>query len=125
MLLPLTDQTLPTLINDLSERGLLDSTLVVWVGEFGRTPKISSNGGRDHWPHCYTAVLAGGGTKAGAVVGASDKFGAYPTVGQVTPEDLAATMFEALGLDPDAEIRDSLNRPLPISRGKPVREVLA
>ena len=124
-LLPLTDQTLPALVNDLDERGLLDSTLVVWVGEFGRTPKISSNGGRDHWPQCYTAVLAGGGVKAGSVHGASDKYAAYPTVGLVTPEDLAATMFDALGLDPEAEIRDSLNRPLPISRGKVVREILA
>ena len=124
-LLPMTDQTLSTLVLDLEERGLLESTLVVWVGEFGRTPRISSNGGRDHWPQCYTAVLAGGGVKAGMVYGASDKFGAYPTVGQVRPEDLAATMFDALGIDPETEIRDSFNRPLPISRGAPVREVLA
>ena len=122
-LLPITDQTLPALIRDLEERGLLDSTLVVWVGEFGRTPKISMNGGRDHWPQCYSAVLAGGGTKKGFVYGASDKLAAMPTVGQVTPEDLAATMFDALGLDYEAEIRDALNRPLPISRGKPVREL--
>ncbi len=69
-LLPMTDQTLPTLLTDLEERGMLDDTLVVWVGEFGRTPKISSNGGRDHWPQCYCAVLAGGGTKKGFVYGA-------------------------------------------------------
>ena len=122
-LLPITDQTLPALVLDLAERGLLDSTLVVWVGEFGRTPKISSNGGRDHWPQCYNAVLAGGGAKGGFVYGASDKMGAYPTLGQASPEDLAATMFDALGLDPETEIRDSLNRPLPISRGKPLREL--
>ncbi len=124
-LLPLTDQTLPALITDLEERGLLDSTLVVWVGEFGRTPKISSNGGRDHWPQCYSAVLAGGGTKKGFVYGASDKIGAYATVGQARPEDLAATMFEALGIDPETEIRDKLNRPLPIARGKPIAELFA
>ncbi len=123
-LLPMADQTLPALLNDLEERGMLESTLVVWVGEFWRTPKISSNGGRDHWPQCYCAVLAGGGAKKGAVYGASDRIGAYPTVGQARPEDLAATMFEALGLDPDSEIHDKLNRPLPIARGKPIREVL-
>jgi hypothetical protein len=122
-LLPITDQTLSALVEDLDERGMLESTLVVWVGEFGRTPKISSNGGRDHWPYCYTAVLIGGGTKQGFVYGASDKFGAYPTVGRVTPEDLAATMFDALGIPHDSEIHDSLNRPLPISRGEPVREL--
>ncbi len=124
-LLPMTDQTLPALLTDLDERGLLDSTLVVWVGEFGRTPKISSNGGRDHWPQCYCAVLAGGGTKKGFVYGASDKIGAYATVGQARPEDLAATMFEALGIDPETEIRDKLNRPLPVARGKPISELFA
>lgn len=124
-LLPMTDQTLPALITDLEERGLLESTLVVWVGEFGRTPRISSNGGRDHWPQCYCAVLAGGGAKKGFVYGSSDKIGAYATVGQARPEDLAATMFEALGIDPETEIRDKLNRPLPIARGKPIRELFS
>jgi uncharacterized protein (DUF1501 family) len=124
-LLPMTDQTLPTLLTDLEDRGMLDETLVVWVGEFGRTPKISSNGGRDHWPQCYCAVLAGGGMKKGFVYGASDRIGAYATVGQVRPEDLAATMFEALGIDPETEIRDKLGRPLPIARGKPVKELFA
>ena len=124
-LLPLTDQTLPALLNDLRDRGLFDDVMVVWVGEFGRTPRISSNGGRDHWPQCYCAVLAGGGAKRGFVHGASDKLGAYPTLGQARPEDLAATMFAALGIDPEAEIRDKLNRPLPVARGKPISEVLA
>jgi len=124
-LLPMTDQTLPALITDLQERGLYDDVMVVWVGEFGRTPKISSNGGRDHWPQCYSAVIAGGGAKKGFVYGASDKLGAYPTVGQARPEDLAATMFEALGIDPETEVTDKLNRPLPIARGKAIREVFA
>lgn len=124
-LLPMTDQTLPALIGDLEERGLLDDVLVVWVGEFGRTPRISSNGGRDHWPQCYCAVLVGGGAKKGFVYGASDKLGAYPTVGLARPEDLAATMFAALGIDPETEIADKLNRPLPIARGKPIREIFA
>ena len=72
----------PGALNDLQDRGLYDDVMVVWVGEFGRTPRISSNGGRDHWPQCYTAVLAGGGAKKGYVYGASDKLGAYPTLGQ-------------------------------------------
>jgi hypothetical protein len=124
-LMPITDQTLSALVTDLKERGLLDSTLVVWAGEFGRTPKISSNGGRDHWPSCYSVALAGGGVKGGYVHGKSDKLGALPTEGKVTPEDLAATMFHALGLDPETEIRDAQNRPLPISRGQPVKELFA
>lgn len=123
-LLPTADQTLPALLTDLEERGLLESTLVVWVGEFGRTPKISGNGGRDHWPQCYSAVLAGGGAKKGFVYGASDRIGALPTVGLAKPEDLAATMFHALGIDPESEIRDKLNRPLPIARGQVIRDVL-
>lgn len=124
-LLPMTDQTLPALLTDLEERGMLDSTLVVWVGEFGRTPRISSNGGRDHWPQCYCAVLAGGGAKKGFVHGASDKLGAYATMGMARPEDLAATMFEALGIDSETEIVDKLKRPLPIAKGTPIREVMS
>jgi hypothetical protein len=124
-LLPIADQTFPALLTDLEERGMLDDVMVVWVGEFGRTPRISSNGGRDHWPQCYSAVIAGGGAKRGFVYGASDRLGAYPTLGQARPEDLAATMFAALGLDPEAEIRDKLNRPLPIARGTPIADVFA
>ncbi len=124
-LLPSTDQTFSALISDLDERGMLDSTLVVWVGEFGRTPKISSNGGRDHWPQCYSAVLAGGGVKRGHIYGKSDKLGAAPLEGRATPEDLSATMFAALGLDPETEMRDAFQRPLPISRGSVMSEVLA
>jgi hypothetical protein len=123
-LMPITDQTLSALLEDLEQRGMLDSTMVVWVGEFGRTPKISSNGGRDHWPQCYTGLIAGGGAKKGVVYGKSDKIGAYAVEGQARPEDLAATMFAALGLDPETEIRDSLNRPLPISRGKVISEIM-
>jgi len=124
-LLRITDRTLSTLVLDLDDCGLLDSTLVVWAGEFGRTPKISGNGGRDHWPACYTTVLAGGGTKAGFVYGKSDKQAASPTDGRVTPEDLAATMFDRLGLDPETELRDAQNRPVPVSRGSIVKDILA
>jgi Protein of unknown function (DUF1501) len=124
-LLPITDQTLPTLIEDLETRGLLDSTLVVWVGEFGRAPKINKLAGRDHWPQCYTALLAGGGVKGGAIYGASDKIGAYPAADAVRPDDLAATMYYLLGIDPHSEVMDALNRPLPISRGNPIMGIMS
>jgi hypothetical protein len=124
-LLPVTDQSLPTLLEDLDQRGLLDDTLVVWVGEFGRTPRINKLAGRDHWPQCYTALLAGAGVKRGHAFGSSDKNGAYPASDPVRPEDLSATLFHLLGLDPAAEVHDALNRPLPISPGKVITGVLA
>jgi hypothetical protein len=124
-LLPIADQTLPTLLEDLDTRGLLDSTLVVWMGEFGRTPKINDKAGRDHWPQCYPAILAGGGVKRGHVFGASDRIGAYPESDPVRPEDLSATMFQLLGIDPAMEVRDALDRPLPLSSGRPITGIIA
>jgi hypothetical protein len=124
-LIPITDQAVPTLIEDLHDRGLLRETLVVWMGEFGRTPRINDRAGRDHWPQCYTALLAGGGVKAGYVHGASDRNGAYPANDPVKPDDLAATMFSLLGIDPHTEVTDPLNRPLPIAQGNPVTGLLA
>lgn len=121
---PITEHTLPTLLDDLQERGLLEETLVVWMGEFGRTPKINANVSRDHWPDCYTVLLAGGGTKRGFVYGASDAQGMYPDEHPVRPEDLAATIYYLLGIDPQTEVRDRLNRPLAIA-GKPVLEVVS
>lgn len=123
--LPLTDHTLPVLLDDLESRGLLDSTLVVWMGEFGRTPKINDNISRDHWPHCYTVLFAGGGTKRGYQFGASDESGAYPEVDKVRPDDVAATMFALLGIDPHAQIPDRLNRPHAISSGQAIEAVIA
>lgn len=123
--LPITDQTLPTLILDLKERGLLDETLIVWMGEFGRTPKINDNISRDHWPQCYTALLAGGGAKKGFVYGTSDKQAAYPDKDPVLLDDLAATVFALLGIDPHTEVRDKLNRPLPVSAGKIVTGLMS
>lgn len=123
--LPITNQTLPTLLEDLDQRGLLDSTLVLWMGEFGRTPKVNENLSRDHWPQCYTVLLAGGGVKRGFVYGASDKHGAYPAENMVRPDDLAATVFYLLGIDPHTEVRGLGNRPLLISEGNPVMGVLA
>ncbi|WP_010585356.1 DUF1501 domain-containing protein [Schlesneria paludicola] len=123
--LPLTEQTLPTLITDLKERGLFDDTLIVWMGEFGRTPRLNANISRDHWPQCYTALLAGGGAKRGHVHGASDKHGAYPDRDPVPLEDLMATVFELIGINPQTEVHDKLNRPLPISTGRPVTGIMA
>ena len=123
--LPITDQTLPTLLNDLDERELLDTTLVVWMGEFGRTPKINDNISRDHWPQCYTVLLAGGGVKRGFVYGASDKNASFPDRDPVRPDDLAATMFQLLGVDPQTEVYDTANRPLVIAGGSPISGILA
>ncbi|MFZ9860850.1 MAG: DUF1501 domain-containing protein [Gemmataceae bacterium] len=124
-LLPITNQTLPTLINDLEERGLLESTLVFWAGEFGRTPKINNLSGRDHWPQCYTVLMAGGGIKKGFVFGSSDSKGAFPAQDPVRPEDLSATIYNQLGISHKTEIKDNLNRPLPISPGKVIQGVIS
>jgi hypothetical protein len=123
--LPITDHTLPTLLNDLEDRGLLDETLVVWSGEFGRTPKINKNLSRDHWPKCYTVLLAGGGIQGGAVYGRSDRTGSFPDRDPVTTGDLTATIYDLLGIRPETEIRDNLNRPLPIANGRPIREIFS
>lgn len=124
-LLPITDKTLPTLILDLEERGLLDSTLIFWAGEFGRTPKINNLSGRDHWPQCYTVLFAGGGVKKGFVYGASDSKGAFPSTDPVRPEDLSATLFHLLGINPATEIKNNFNRPFPISTGRVIDRILA
>jgi hypothetical protein len=124
-LLPAADKALAALIGDLDERGLLDSTLVVATGEFGRTPTINGTAGRDHWPDCYSLLLAGGGVTGGAVYGASDKLGAYPARDPVTPGDLAATIFWRFGLDPTTLIRDTLNRPHRLAEGEPLRALFS
>jgi hypothetical protein len=121
---PRTEETLPTLLDDLDDRGLLQDTLVLWMGEFGRTPKINANISRDHWPQCYTALLAGGGVKRGYVYGKSDATGSYPDEYPVRPDDLAATLYYLMGINPDSEVIDRNNRPLVIS-GKPVLDVIA
>ena len=101
-LAPPADQSFAALIADLGNRGLLDETLVIAMGEFGRTPKINASAGRDHWPNCYSVVLAGGGVRGGITFGSSDKMGAYPDSDAVSPGDLAATLFWRFGLDPVA-----------------------
>lgn len=120
-LMPPADQGFATLLDDLEARGMLDETLIVWVGEFGRNPKITANNaGREHWPRCYSAVLAGAGVKGGQVYGSSDRFAAYPATLPTSPADLTATMFHALGVPPDHFVRDQLGRPMRITDGEPL-----
>src|SRR3981081_2071849 len=99
-LLPPFDQGFSALLEDLAQRGILDETLVVCLGEFGRTPRINGQAGRDHWAACNTVVLAGGGITGGQVHGASDRHAAYPVTNPVSPADIAATIYHALGIDP-------------------------
>jgi hypothetical protein len=117
-LLPPADQALSALLEDLDARGLLESTLVVAQGEFGRSPRINQSAGRDHWPHVYSVILAGGGIQGGRVVGSSDKIGAYPATDPVSPGDLAATIFSSFGVDPLHEIRDITGRPWRLAEGR-------
>ena len=119
-LLPPADQSLAALIEDLDERGLLESTLVVALAEFGRTPRINRNAGRDHWPDCFSIVLAGGGVRGGAVYGASDRSGAYPASDPVTPGDLAATLYWRFGIDSATEVGDVTGRPYRLAEGQPL-----
>ena len=124
VLAPTADQGFAALLSDLADRGLLADTLVMCLSEFGRTPKFNAGGGRDHWGHVFSVALAGGGVKGGQAFGASDRLGAYPKDGRVTPADLTATALHCLGFDPDAEIRDTFNRPLPASRGTVIHGIL-
>jgi hypothetical protein len=122
-LMPPMDQAYSALLEDLDQRGLLSETLVVWMGEFGRTPRHNGAGGRDHWGQVFSVALAGGGVRGGVVCGASDSIGAFPRDGRVQPHDLAATLFHCLGYRPDTEIHDPLGRPVPISRGEVLRQL--
>jgi hypothetical protein len=121
--IPPLDQGFSALMEDMSERGLLDETLVAMFGEFGRTPKINAAAGRDHWGPCQSAVLAGGGIRGGQVYGASDAQAAYPKSKPVRPEDLLATMYYALGIPPESEVIDPVGRPHRVTEGRPVVEL--
>jgi hypothetical protein len=123
-LMPPMDLAYSALLEDLRARGLLDETLVVWMGEFGRTPKINARGGRDHWGHVFSIALAGGGVRGGAVYGASDRIAGYPREGRVEPWDLTATMFHCLGFHPDTLIHDQFGRPLALSKGRVIEQIL-
>ena len=126
-LLPQLDSAFSSLLDDLSDRGMLERTLVVVMGDFGRTPKINGQGaGRDHWNFCYSLVMAGGGVKGGYVHGASDKIGAKPSRNPVTASDVIATVYECLGVPHDLELRDRLQRPFTlVPWGSPIREMIA
>jgi hypothetical protein len=123
-ILPPFDRGLSALLDDLRERGLLDSTLVTWFGEFGRTPKINRGGGRDHWGFCQTVGLAGGGVRGGIVHGSSTEDGGYAHSDPVSPDDLSATMFHLLGIQHRQEMYDLEQRPLPLSLGNVVPAIL-
>jgi uncharacterized protein (DUF1501 family) len=124
--LPDLDQAYSALLGDLRERGLLESTLVVLMGEFGRTPKLNSTGGRDHWPRANSVLLAGGGVKRGQVVGETDAFGELPASRPVLPEDLLATIYHLIGIDAEKEYRTETGRPIRVlSGGEVVKEALA
>ncbi len=122
-LLPRADRTLAALVQDLADRGLLEETLVVWMGEFGRTPRISEFASRDHWPNANTLLLAGAGLPGGAVFGRTDATAAEVTENPVSPADITATIYHLLGVDPGTLIRTPQGRPHPLSEGRPIRQL--
>lgn len=131
-LMPPADQTFSALLDDLDERGLLDETLIIWTGEFGRTPRIGQRNsdagagadGRDHWPNCFTSVLAGGGIRGGVVYGSSDRHAAYPATHPVAPVDLIATAYHCLGVPPDLTLTDRAGRPHVLCPGSPIADIM-
>ena len=123
-LLPMVDQSLSALLEDLQQRGRLEKTLVVVMGEFGRTPKINKNAGRDHWGDCSSTLLAGGGIRGGQVYGSSDKQAAYPQSHAVDPADIQATIYHSMGLPPGQLMHDLSHRAWPISTGKMIDALL-
>jgi hypothetical protein len=123
-LCPQFDVTFAALMADLEDRGLLSETLVVVIGEFGRTPRINKQGGRDHWGNVFSCALAGAGVRGGQVFGSSDKNGAFPADDPIRPHDLSATLFHLLGIDPNGMFRDKSNRPHPLTKGEPLRRLL-
>ncbi|MBA62360.1 MAG: hypothetical protein CMJ76_08330 [Planctomycetaceae bacterium] len=122
-LLPPLDQGLAALLTDLEQRGMLEDTFVVLIGEFGRTPKINGGAGRDHWGPCFSGLFAGGGVQGGRVIGESDSHGGYPVKKPFAPEDFGATVYSVLGIDPESEIRDRFDRPLRLNSGSVITEL--
>lgn len=126
ILLPVYDKTFSALMNDLSDRGTLDETLVVVMSDMGRTPKINKNGGRDHWTFCYSVLMAGAGIRGGTSYGESDEQAAYVKNDPVSPADICATIYKCLGIDPDLQIPDSAGQPVRIRMGgRVINEILA
>jgi hypothetical protein len=122
-LCPMFDLAYTALLEDLKQRGMLDNTLVVAMGEFGRTPQLNPRGGRDHWPGCWSILFAGAGVRGGQVVGSSDKTGAEPKDRPVTPDEVAATVYKGLGIDLNTRLPGPENRPLPITEAEPIDEL--
>lgn len=124
-LIPPADRALTALLTDLEERGMLDETIVAWVGEFGRNPTINSkNAGREHWPFCYSGILAGGGIRPGIVYGSSDAHAAYPASNPVSPQDFATTILHAMGVPTQMALLDRQQRPHQITSGRVLHELL-
>jgi hypothetical protein len=123
-LLPALDLASTALLEDLQARGLLKQTLLAWTGEFGRSPKINSDAGRDHYGNVFSVMLAGGGIRGGQVYGASDKHGAFPADNPVSAAAFAATIYHCLGVQPDAQVPDRLGRPVYVCEGQPVHALL-
>jgi hypothetical protein len=132
-LCPVTDQAFTALISDLESRGMLDETLILWTGEMGRTPKVAQSvpggagagrDGRDHWAKVFTSVLVGGGIKGGVVHGSSDRYAAEPATNPTAPADLAATVYHCLGIDPEMQLRDRLDRPLTLCEGRVIEGIV-
>ena len=119
-LLPVFDKAVAALLTDLDMRGMLDETLLVFLTDFGRTPKVNGNGGRDHYPNVYSLALAGGGIQGEQVYGASDRKGTEPSAGACSPADIHATAFKAMGIDPFTELHDVLDRPFQLCDGNPL-----
>jgi uncharacterized protein (DUF1501 family) len=130
VLVPPLDQALSTLLEDLAQRGLLESTIVLAMGEFGRTPLVNPNKGRDHWPHCWSLVLGGGGIRGGQVIGASDEKGAYVADRMVSIGDIFATIYKAMGIDWEKTYMTPIGRPIKIANsfddksGVPIPELV-
>ena len=132
-LMPVADQAFSALLDDLSQRGMLDETIVVWTGEFGRTPKVGQRNsdagagkdGRDHWPGCFSTVLAGGGIRGGITYGKSDRQAAFPAADPVAPRDLIATVYHALGVPAAQTLNDTGGRPHFVRPGTAIRDLLA
>jgi uncharacterized protein (DUF1501 family) len=121
-LLPPLDRGVSVLLDDLAASGLLADTLVIVLGEFGRTPKVDTkNAGRDHWAACFSALFAGAGVRGGQVIGRSDQSAAYPSTPSISPDDVGATIYQVLGIDPESELRDRLGRPVQLNRGQVIR----
>jgi hypothetical protein len=132
-LCPVTDRATSALLDDLAARGMLEDTLIVWTGEMGRTPRVGQSvvggagagrDGRDHWPHVFTSILAGGGVRGGVVYGSSDRYAAYPATNPTSPADLTATIYHLLGVDPHMPIQDRLGRPQALCEGNPIEALL-